>query len=198
MNNVLSPMACLQDWLAAEQAAGAVNPQQAVLSTVATLPTPIPHARVVAVREVDENGLLFFTQQGTRKVSELRANPNAVMTFWFELHQRQVSLEGEAYPLSSEENARYWQANAREAQIRFCSYAPTSGQPISSKDALEQKRQQIRVEFEGKAIPPSPLYRGFRFKPVTALFYSYRTDEFSDVSRLTWRNGSWIQQRFSP
>ncbi|KTC96099.1 pyridoxine/pyridoxamine 5'-phosphate oxidase [Legionella erythra] len=198
MSQVLSPITCLKQWLTAEQDAGAVNPQQAVLSTVASAPKPVPHARVVAVREITEEGLLFFTQTGSRKVDELMANPAAVLTFWFELHQRQISLEGQANKLSAQENAWYWQNNPREAQIRFSSYAPTSGQVIPSKDILEQKRACLHAEFEGKAIAPSPFYCGFRFKPTTVYCYSYRTDELSDASRYTCREDGWIHQLLSP
>lgn len=49
--------------------AGTLNPRQAVLATCAK--EAIPHARVVAIREINERGLLFFTQKGTRKFNEL-------------------------------------------------------------------------------------------------------------------------------
>ncbi|MDX1837179.1 pyridoxamine 5'-phosphate oxidase [Legionella taurinensis] len=198
MSQVLSPIACLKQWLLAEKDAGAANPQHAVLSTVASVPHPVPHARVVALREISEDSLLFFTQRGTRKVNELTANPNAVLTFWFELHQRQISFEGEVQGLSAEETAWYWQNNAREAQLRFSSYAPTSGQPIPSKDVLEQKRERLTMELKDKPIPHSPLYCGFRFRPKTVYCYSYRTDELSDVSRFSYSEGAWIHQLLSP
>lgn len=63
------PIEILSLWLREEQSAGAPNPRQAVLST-ATM-SAIPHARVVAIREIDDHGLVFFTQRGTRKVDEL-------------------------------------------------------------------------------------------------------------------------------
>lgn len=46
----------LTQWLQDKRAAGAPNPQQAVLSTATK--DAIHHSRVVAVREVDGRGLL--------------------------------------------------------------------------------------------------------------------------------------------
>jgi pyridoxamine 5'-phosphate oxidase len=43
-----------------EKQAGAPNPQQAVLATCAR--AAVPHARVVVIREMNEDSLLFFTQ----------------------------------------------------------------------------------------------------------------------------------------
>jgi pyridoxamine 5'-phosphate oxidase len=92
------PYDLLIQWLAEERERGAPHPQQAVLSTAAL--NARPSARVVAIREINEQGLLFFTQRSTRKVQELLKNPLAVVTFWFELLRREVIIEGIVESLS--------------------------------------------------------------------------------------------------
>ena len=166
MNNIElmnNPIELLNKWLSEERAAGAPNPQQAVLSTATD--QAVPHARVVAIREINDQWLLFFTQKKTRKVSELGINPIAAMVFWFELLQREVIIEGEVEPLSEVENTHYWQSYPREAQIRFYSYAPTSSESITSKQELEEKRKQIEQKFIGKQLPINEFYCGFKLKP---------------------------------
>src|SRR6185312_3798159 len=140
------PIELLNTWITEEQHAGAPNPCQAVLATCAK--DAIPHARVVAIRKIDEQGLLFFTQKGTRKFHELISNPLATITFWFELFQREVIIEGNIAFLSEADTRVYWDSYPRDAQIRFCSYAPTSSQPIVDKNVLEKKRQQIAQAYE--------------------------------------------------
>lgn len=193
---MLAPIELLSNWLNDEKQAGAPNPRQAILATCTK--SALPHARVVAIREMDERGLLFFTQQGTRKVNELIGNPYATLTFWLELFQRQVILEGLATPLTEAENLNYWISYPREAQIRFYSYAPTSSQPIQNKEVLENRKKQIEHEFTGKDLPFSPYYRGFRLKPSRILFYAYRIDELSDVFEYRDNNGVWVKQWLSP
>lgn len=195
-DDFIPPIDLLNSWLAEEKITGAPNPCHAVLSTCTS--NGVPHARVVAIREIDENGLLFFTQQGTRKVNELHSNSFATMTFWFELHQRQIIIEGLAIPISNVDNERYWTDYSREAQIRFYSYAPTSSQPIVSKDLLENRKKQIEIEFTGSALPISPFYCGFRLKPSRMLFYAYRTDELSDVFEYRYIDSQWKKQWLSP
>ena len=58
---MIQPIDILKHWLEDEKVRGVSNPQQAVLST-ATLAS-VPHSRVVAIREITEEGLLFFTQK---------------------------------------------------------------------------------------------------------------------------------------
>lgn len=193
---MINPINKLHSWLEEECMHGAINPQQAVLSTAT--PEAIPHARVVAIREINEQGLLFFTQKGTRKVIELISNPRAAITFWFELLQREVIIEGTVEPLRLDENETYWQSYPREAQIRFHSYAPTSSQPITNKKQLEEKKQAIAAHYQGKSLPMSDYYCGFRLKPQRMVFYAYRTDELSDVLEYCKRNNDWILTVLSP
>jgi pyridoxamine 5'-phosphate oxidase len=74
------PLVTLNRWIEEEEQAGAVNPQQAILSTDTV--NAIPHARVVAIREISsDQGLLFFTQKETKKVAELTQNPLVARIF---------------------------------------------------------------------------------------------------------------------
>jgi pyridoxamine 5'-phosphate oxidase len=186
----------LKKWLEEEKELGVSNPQQAVLSTATLL--AIPHSRVVAIREINEESMIFFTQKGTRKVTELINNPVAALTFWFEMSSREVIIEGTTAPLSGEENKTYWNSYPREAQIRFYSYAETSATPIASKEILERKKSQIALEYHGKTLPMSEFYYGFSFIPNRLVFYTYRMDELSDVVEYMHQKNSWVRQVLSP
>lgn len=195
--DMMNPIHLLKTWLDDEKKLGVPNPQQAVLSTATT--TAVPHSRVVAIREITEESLVFFTQKGSRKVRELLNNPVASFTFWFEMSSRETILEGSVTPLSQEENKKYWQEYPREAQIRFYSYAETSSNPIESKEILEIKKRQIEHEYQNQSLPVSEFYYGFRFKPQRIVFYSYRTDELSDVMQYVYQEqGRWSRQILSP
>jgi pyridoxamine 5'-phosphate oxidase len=194
--HMTNPIKQLIKWLDEERQQGAPNPQQAVLSTATK--EAIPHSRVVAIREISEQGLLFFTQKGTRKVVELNTNPHASLTFWFELLQREVVIEGGVESLFPEENEKYWQNYPLEAQIRFYSYAATSSQPILSKHQLEKKKKEVTVNYQDRPLPMSEFYCGFRIKPARMVFYTYRTDELSDVVEYCFLNNGWIETLLSP
>jgi len=191
-----TPFALLQEWIEEEKQLGAPNPQQAVLST--STKEGAPHGRVVAIREITDKGLLFFTQKGTRKVAELTDNPKASLTFWFELKQREVMIDALVQVLEKHENKEYWASYPRTAQTRFLAYAPTSGQPIESKQLLEDKKTALEQTHEGQNIPFSSIYCGYRLEPNSFTFYSYRTDELSDVCRFTKHEDNWKQECMSP
>ena len=154
----MTPIQLLTAWISDEKSAGAQYAQHAILSSQGL--NGASHGRVVAIRELIEGRLLLFTQKGTRKAFEIKNNNQVTLTFWFERYAREVIVEGDASFLSEEQNSTYWSTYPRWAQIRFLSYASTSGAPIENKELLEDKRREIERSSEQSLIPCSPDYCG--------------------------------------
>jgi pyridoxamine 5'-phosphate oxidase len=192
----MTPIELLNTWISDEKSMGAAHAQHAILSSQGL--NGASHGRIVAIREITNDWILFFTQKRTRKVSEIRNNNQVALTFWFERYAREVIVEGEASFLSEEQNAHYWDAYPFCAQIRFCSYAPTSGEPIDNKQLLEDKRRNLEQSSKDIVLPCSPDYCGIGIKPKRFVFYSYRLDELSDVWEYLIDNHKTIQRRLSP
>ena len=192
----MQPFIQLKQWLDEEKAKGAIHAGHAILSTTSIAHQA--HGRVVAIREISEESILFFTQKRTRKVEDIKRFPKVNLTFWFERMAREVMIDGEAHFLSEAENKQYWDAYSREAQIRFCSYAPTSGLAIDNKQLLENKRINIEQNYQNKPIPLSEEYLGITVTPKRFVFYSYRLDELSDVEEYERGERGFVKRCLSP
>lgn len=97
------------------------------------------------------------------------------------------------------ENERYWNAYPKWAQIRFYSYAQTSGKPIVDKQILEDKKREIETNYkEEQTLPMSEYYCGVFVRPKRVVFYAYRLDELSDVCEYHQVAGSWVKSLLSP
>jgi pyridoxamine 5'-phosphate oxidase len=190
------PFVKIQDWLNQEKQLGCAFSEHGVLAPSTS--TAVPHSRVVAIREISAKGILFFTKRGTRKVVELQANPLASMTIWLALQQRQVTIEGEVVALSEFENESYWNNLPRDRQLRFCAYAPTSAQPISSLALLDENLIQLTELYKNKIIPCSPYYLGFRLLPARICFYTLGNEKFSEVIHYSLSTTGWPIQLVSP
>jgi pyridoxamine 5'-phosphate oxidase len=80
------PLALFQDWLA--QALAAQLPEPNAMTLATTGPLGRPSTRVVLVKEVDTQGLVWYTNFESRKGQELAANPWAALQFhWVELER---------------------------------------------------------------------------------------------------------------
>lgn len=192
----MHPNYLLNLWLEEEKLSGSQFAQHAVLSTVGL--TGAPHSRVVAIREIEEDHILFFTQKKTRKVTEINACKDVSFTFWFEHHAREVIVEGEAVFLSQSLNEIYWNSYPQRSQIRFCSYAPTSGSPIEAKSILEDKKRELEQVYGNDSLPVSPDYVGISVIPKRYVFYTYRLDQLSDVVEYQRGEAGFVKQILSP
>lgn len=190
------PFEKMNVWLQKEQQLHSPNPYNIVLSTSTDDGTV--HSRIVAIREISVSGILFFTQKCSRKVKEIINHPNASMTLWLPLQQRQINLEGSVYLLPESENLVYWQQLERQQQLKFSAYAPLSGKVITSKEILDERYQKLKEQFKDQSIPMSEYYIGARFVPHTFCFYTLRKDEFSDVLKYSFESDAWCRERLSP
>ena len=87
--------------------------------TLATAtPDGRPSARMVLLKQVDDDGFVFFTNYQQRKGESTRMQIRTRLWF-FTGHQleRQVRVEGSVVRTSAEESRDYFQTRPRESQI---------------------------------------------------------------------------------
>jgi len=77
----------------------------------------LPMSRTVAIREINEHGLLFFTQLGSAKVTQFIVNPNVSFTFMLPTTQRQITFSGRVKPLTESENLKNWESYNQERRF---------------------------------------------------------------------------------
>ena len=170
-----NPLEIAAQWLAeAKRNAAQPNPDAMVLATVDE--RGHPSARVVLCKEIaaQQGYLLFYTNYGSRKGSELQDNPRAAIVFhWDHLH-RQVRAEGRVQRLSDLENDAYHRTRPWQKQVGV--WASQQSQPVESRRALaaavgrEARRFGIPYDGPGSAepdeisvtVPRPPNWGGYR------------------------------------
>lgn len=167
-----------------------------VLSTVDD--NGLPKSRTVAIREINEHGLLFFTQLGSAKVEQLLVNPYVSFTFLLPGTQRQVCVCGKVEPLGESENVKNWETYDQERRMRFLVYGTKSGQMIKKQQELDEELVTLRRQYNN-ILPERPReYVGYRIVPQEIKFYQLNEHRISDSIAATCTNNTWILQRFVP
>jgi len=190
------PFKIIEDWLEQEKNLGSLYPNRLVLATATK--DAVPHSRIVAIKEMTHESILFFTQKGTRKTLEIETNPIASATLWLPLQQREIILDGEIAPILANDNKKYWEALPRETQLKFSAYSSTSTQPINSINELEEKYDALSIQYKNSEIPLTAYYCGYRLFPKEILFYTLGTNTFSEVFQFKLINNEWKKQLLSP
>ena len=75
-----------------------------------------PSSRVVLLKEITANGIVFFTNYASRKGQDIESNPFvSAVFFWAEL-ERQVRVEGEVRKISDADSDAYFYSRPRISQ----------------------------------------------------------------------------------
>ena len=155
-----------------------------------------PDARVVLAREVNDEGIVFYTNYESAKGIQLASAPFASAVFaWLDLH-RQVRVRGEIEVVSSEESDAYFASRPRESQIG--AWASAQSQVIAGREELEAAVVEVTQRFMGGDVPRPPHWGGLRIVPSTMEFWQGRPSRLHDRFRYAWAGTQWSISRLAP
>ena len=110
-----SPLSLVREWFEAAAASGIVEAERMALATAT--PDGRPSVRIVLLKGIDDEGVQFFTNYGSRKGRELDANPRAAATLYWQELQRAARFEGPVERLTAAESDAYFAGRPRGAQL---------------------------------------------------------------------------------
>lgn len=156
-----------------------------------------PSARMVLLKDFSDRGFVFYTNYQSHKGQELNTNPQAALVFWWAQLERQVRIEGNVELVSPAESDEYFYSRPVNSQLG--AWVSNQSQVIDSREVLEQRQEQLTVQYEQQTIPRPPHWGGFRVVPTEIEFWQGRPSRLHD--RLVYRlqvDNSWLIERLSP
>ena len=178
------PTAQLEAWLEERRATGAPEPGAAALATADAAGSP--SVRMVLLKEIGAEGLVFFSHAGSRKGRALAENPRAeLLLFWAEL-QRQVRIHGPVERLPEARAEAYFARRPRASRIG--ALASPQSRVIASRAVLEARVAEIRARYgdedeDGAPIPRPEGWHGYALRPERYEFWQGRADRLHDRFR---------------
>lgn len=187
------PLEQFQHWLSEAMQTKVNEPTAMNLATVGD--NGRPQARIVLLKEVAAQGLVFFSNYQSRKGRALTHNPYAAVTFFWPELERQVRIEGIVQHLNNTDSDAYFKT--RPYTSRIGAWASQQSEVISSKLELMTRATKFAAKYL-LAVPRPPHWGGYLLIPNQFEFWQGRPSRLHDRIQYIWQNDNWIRQRLAP
>lgn len=189
------PFAIARAWLAEAERSEINDPNAVALATVDA--QGLPNVRMVLLKEIADDGFIFYTNYGSAKGRELTATPQAAMVLHWKSLRRQLRIRGHVTREEGERADAYFAS--RSLKSRLGAWASRQSQPLASRAALIA--EVARVTAQKGPNPPRPsFWGGFRITPVEIEFWADGAFRLHD--RFVWRRQTqdtpWRIERLNP
>lgn len=188
------PLEQFQQWLQQAVDAEVLEPYATTLATVE--PNGAPAARTILLKAVDADGFVF-TSSDSPKTRDMRNNSNVALVFYWPALERQVRVSGQVETLADKDNLALYAVRPHDQRLALLTF-PQS-QPIGSREALEQRFEQLRQEHAGQHIELPQSWGGWRVVPDAVEFWQGGINRLHD--RLRYEkldNLDWHIERLAP
>lgn len=189
------PIAQFRRWFDEALQADILDPNAMSLATAS--PSGEPSVRTVLLKELDDDGFVFFTHYDSRKGDDLSRNPRASLLFFWATFERQVRVTGSVSTVSRAESEAYFAS--RPVESRIAVWAATQSSVLADRQALDDRFAELTQRFAGQDVPCPPRWGGFRVAPEQIEFWQGRPSRLHD--RLLYTRaaeGTWSRVRLAP
>ena len=119
----------------------------------------IPSSRMVLLKKINDDGLVFYTNFNSKKGKDLDSNKSIAVNFWWRELQEQIRIEGEVEKLSAEKSDEYF--NTRPLKSRVAAIVSQQSETIESYEILQKEIDDLTAQFElNKENPTRPEHCG--------------------------------------
>lgn len=188
------PFVIARRWLAEAEQTEPNDPNAIALATVDA--DGLPNSRMVLLKEIENDGFVFYTNYGSAKAQEIEGSGKASFVMHWKSLRRQIRVRGTVTRETGEKADAYYRS--RSLKSRLGAWASRQSQPLSSRTRLMAEVARITAEKGSDPARP-PFWGGYRIAPVQIEFWADGAFRLHD--RFLWQvaqDKTWTVQRLSP
>ena len=156
-----------------------------------------PSSRMVLLKKISDDGLMFYTNYNSRKGNEIELNPKVAVNFWWRELKKQIRVEGSIEKASEEDSDNYF--NSRPLKSRVSAIISNQSSTISSyEDLTNQIDNYLEKNVESSIKRPDHCGL-YIVTPNTVEFWQERDNRTHErLKYILSDNQKWSSHLLSP
>ena len=148
-SNITSePIEKIDSWLIEAVNAGVPLPHAMNIATVDKY--GFPSSRMVLLKTLTDQGLVFFTDYSSRKGKNIIDNGRASVNFWWARTNKAIRVEGLCSKVSEKESDEYFYS--RPIESRISAYVSNQSEEIESYLSLENRVKEFKDDLKSAEL----------------------------------------------
>jgi pyridoxamine 5'-phosphate oxidase len=194
-NIPIDPMILFVSWMEEASRSNALDPTAMTLSTVDERGSP--SSRIVLLKKIHNNKLIFFTSYNSKKAREIKRNPRVAAHFFWPQLERQVKITGMVAIPEDAGSDQYF--NSRPFESKVAAWASSQSRVIPDRSYLEREYQRYLKKFKATEKVPRPSGWGaYAITPLGMEFWQGGRYRLHDRIEYSLKDGSWSRVRLAP
>ena len=155
-----------------------------------------PSSRVVLLKKLSDEGLVFYTNYNSRKGSEIHLNNKVAVNFWWRELKKQIRIEGLISKASKEDSDDYF--DSRPIKSRVSAIISNQSSVISSYEDLKKEIDEY-LEKHDKSSIKRPAHCGlYSLVPHSVEFWLERDNRTHERRKYFLDENGWNSCLLSP
>ncbi|PWH82218.1 pyridoxamine 5'-phosphate oxidase [Brumimicrobium oceani] len=172
----IDPMKLFTKWYQEAFEKQCVSPNSMTISTVGK--DLMPSSRIVYMKELMEEGLIFYTNYESKKGEDLKVNPQISALFYWDELSRQIRVQGVVEKAPEFMSDDYFESRPRPSKLG--AWASRQSNVIEDRATLDEAYKEVEKRFEGQEVPRPPFWGGYLIKPIYIEFWQGRPSRLHD------------------
>ena len=155
-----------------------------------------PSSRVVLLKKLSEEGLVFYTNYNSRKGSEIHLNNKVAVNFWWRELKKQIRIEGLISKASKEDSDDYF--DSRPIKSRVSAIISNQSSVISSYEDLKKEIDEYLEKNDESSIKRPDHCGLYILVPHSVEFWLERDNRTHERRKYFLDENGWNSCLLSP
>jgi len=188
------PLVRINEWI--EEAIKLEVPLPHAMNLSTTDDIDQPSSRMVLLKSISDEGMVFYTDYESHKGQMLLKNPKAALNFWWAKTDKQIRIEGVCIKTSDQESDEYFQSRPRGSQISAT--VSIQSKEIRDYENLVKEAKDLEKRSSGSNLKRPSRWGGYKLIPNRIEFWKNEVNRLHRRELFILESNKWRKTLLSP